>query len=228
MLYHTVLAFTATPWIYLLMFGLAVVDGFFPPVPSETVVIALAATAVAVGTPNLALVLLVAAAGAFTGDQVAYWIGSRVNVRRVRFMQGQRAQRTLDAAARALDQRGGSYIIAARYIPVGRVAVNMMAGTVGYPRRRFVPLAALAATTWTLYSAGIGIGAGAWLNGHPVLAILVGVVGGVLIGVVVDRTIHLVVRRRIATAVARRASETTEPHPLHAVVGALGQDQGRA
>ena len=231
MLENAALALTATPWVYLLLFALAVVDGFFPPVPSETVLIALAATSVTLGTPNLVLVLLAGAAGAFVGDQVAYWIGSRVNVRRVRFLQGRRAQRTLDAAARTLDDRGGAFIIAARYIPVGRVAVNMMAGTVGYPRRRFVPLTVIAAVTWTVYSALIGIGAGAALAANPLLAVVVGVVGGVLLGVLVDRTIHVIVQRREATAAALRvhaeASELAQPHALHAMVRPLGEDQGR-
>lgn len=231
MLENAALALTATPWVYLLLFALAVVDGFFPPVPSETVLIALAATSVTLGTPNLVLVLLAGAAGAFVGDQVAYWIGSRVNVRRVRFLQGRRAQRTLDAAARTLDDRGGAFIIAARYIPVGRVAVNMMAGTVGYPRRRFVPLTVIAAVTWTVYSALIGIGAGAALAANPLLAVVVGVVGGVLLGVLVDRTIHVIVQRREATAAALRvhaeASELAQPHALHAMVRPLGENQGR-
>lgn len=231
MLENAALALTATPWVYLLLFALAVVDGFFPPVPSETVLIALAATSVTLGSPNLVLVLLAGAAGAFVGDQVAYWIGSRVNVRRVRFLQGRRAQRTLDAAARTLDDRGGAFIIAARYIPVGRVAVNMMAGTVGYPRRRFVPLTVIAAVTWTVYSALIGIGAGAALAANPLLAVVVGVVGGVLLGVLVDRTIHVIVQRREATAAALRvhaeASELAQPHALHAMVRPLGEDQGR-
>lgn len=231
MLENAALALTATPWVYLLLFALAVVDGFFPPVPSETVLIALAATSVTLGSPNLVLVLLAGAAGAFVGDQVAYWIGSRVNVRRVRFLQGRRAQRTLDAAARTLDDRGGAFIIAARYIPVGRVAVNMMAGTVGYPRRRFVPLTVIAAVTWTVYSALIGIGAGAALAANPLLAVVVGVVGGVLLGVLVDRTIHVIVQRREATAAALRVhaevSELAQPHALHAMVRPLGEDQGR-
>ena len=231
MLENAALALTATPWVYLLLFAFAVVDGFFPPVPSETVLIALAATSVTLGTPNLVLVLLAGAAGAFVGDQVAYWIGSRVNVRRVRFLQGRRAQRTLDAAARTLDDRGGAFIIAARYIPVGRVAVNMMAGTVGYPRRRFVPLTAIAAVTWAVYSALIGIGAGAALAANPLLAVVVGVVGGVLLGVLVDRTIHVIVQRREATAAALRvhaeSSELAQPHALHAMVRPLGENQGR-
>jgi hypothetical protein len=62
----------------------------------------------------------------------------------------------------------------------------MTAGALGYRRRRFVLLTALAAVTWAVYSTMIGVGAGVWLHDHPVVAVAVGVVGGVLIGIVVD------------------------------------------
>ncbi|RYV51017.1 DedA family protein [Pengzhenrongella frigida] len=181
-----ILALAASPLVYLGLYLFATIDGFFPPIPSESVVIALAALSSSSGKPNIALIILVAAAGAFTGDQIAYGIGTRINVRRVRFLRGVRGQKTLDWAERALARRGPSFILAARYIPVGRVAVNMTAGAVGYPHRRFVGLTALAAITWAIYSSAIGLGAGAWFKGHPLVAIAVGVVGGLLIGLVLD------------------------------------------
>lgn len=181
-----ILALAASPVVYLGLYVFAAVDGFFPPIPSESAVIALAALSMSGGKPNLALIILVAAAGAFTGDQIAYAIGRRLDVRRVRFLRGPRGQRTLDWAERTLARRGPSFILAARYIPIGRVAVNMTAGAVGYSRRRFVGLTSIAAVSWALYSAAIGIGAGAWFKGHPLVAIVVGVVGGLLIGLVLD------------------------------------------
>ncbi|MGV2904131.1 DedA family protein, partial [Microbacterium sp. AGC62] len=33
----------ASPWLYLVLFTVTVIDGFFPPVPSETVLVAAAA-----------------------------------------------------------------------------------------------------------------------------------------------------------------------------------------
>jgi membrane protein DedA with SNARE-associated domain len=35
-----VLTLAASPWLYLVMFGFAAIDGFFPPIPSETVLVA--------------------------------------------------------------------------------------------------------------------------------------------------------------------------------------------
>lgn len=173
-------------WVYLVLFAFATIDGFFPPIPSESVVIALASLAVAHGEPNIALVALAGAAGAFTGDQVAYMIGARVDVRRLRQFRTGRGRQALDWAEHALVHRGSSFILAARYIPVGRVAVNMMAGALGYPRRRFVGLTGLAAVTWAAYGVAIGAGAGVWLSGHPLVAVVVGVVVGTLVGLAID------------------------------------------
>ena len=178
----------ASPWIYLVMYLFATIDGFFPPIPSESVVIALSALAMgAGGEPNLWLVLPAAALGAFTGDQIAFSIGRRVPVHRLRLFRSGRGQAALAWAERALERRGASFIIAARYIPVGRVAVNMTAGAVGFPRRRFTFLAAIAAVTWACYSAAIGVSAGAAFRDHsPLWGVVVGVIGGVVIGFVVD------------------------------------------
>lgn len=192
MVEETVLAFAASPLVYLALYLLTTIDGFLPPVPSESVVIALAALAVASGVPDLWLVVAVAAAGAFTGDQIAYAIGRRVPVRRLRPLRGRRAQRTLDWAEHALAHRGAAFILGARYIPIGRVAVSMTAGAVGFPRRRFVGLTALGAVSWAIYSTAIGIGAGAFLSGRPLVAVGVGVVAGTLIGLGVDAVLSRV------------------------------------
>jgi membrane-associated protein len=78
---------------------------------------------------------------------------------------------------------------------VGRVAVNMTAGALAFPRRRFVGLTALAAASWAVYSTVIGIGAGAWLQGRPVVAVVVGVIAGTMIGLAVDWVLGRVQRR---------------------------------
>jgi len=189
------LGLAGSPLVLVGLYLFATIDGFFPPIPSESVVIALASLSIASGKPPLWAVILVAAAGAFTGDQIAYTIGRRVNVRTLRIFRAPRAQAALDWAQRALATRGASFILAARYIPVGRVAVNMSAGALGFPRRRFVGLAALAGLTWAGYSTAIGVGAGHLLKGHPVYAILLGIAGGMVIGLLVDKVLSGWARR---------------------------------
>jgi len=197
-----ILALGGSPWVYPALTAFAIVDGFFPPIPSESAVIALAAAATSGGGPNLILVIAFAAVGAWGGDQIAYQIGSMVDVRTLRIMRGERAQKALDWAEHALEHRGPAFIIGARYVPIGRVAVNMTAGGVHYPRRFFMLLAAIAATTWAIYSAAIGIAAGFLLHDQPILAILVGMVGGLLIGTLVEKIMNVRSRRKVAKMIA--------------------------
>ena len=202
-------ALAGTPWVFLALYAFATIDGFFPPIPSESVIIALAALFVASSSPDFWILGAVAAAGAFTGDQIAYSIGKHVPIRHLRFMQGERAQKAIRWAESALEHRGAAFIITARYIPIGRVAVNMTAGTTGFPRIRFTGLAAIAAISWSIYSVALGIGAGVWLKGSPLLAVVVGVAGGLLLGVIVDQIISRFGRRR-----GRGAGGTADPEPV--------------
>lgn len=189
-----ILQAAASPWLPLVMFAVAVIDGFFPPVPSETVLVATAAVAVSTGAwPTVVLLCIVAAVGALIGDNIAYAIGRRIGMARFRWMRSPRVAAAFERARHALGRRGAPLILGARYIPVGRVAVNMSAGALAYPWRRFLPLSAIAAVTWAAYSALIGTLAGHWLEDQPLLSAVVGVVFAVAIGIVVDR---IVARRR--------------------------------
>lgn len=214
-----VLALVGSPWLYVALYAFVTIDGFFPPIPSESVVIALASLAVSAGEPPIWFVIAVASAGAFTGDLIAYTIGTKIPVRSMVFMQGRRQRRTLAWAERALDRRGATFILAARYVPIGRVAVNMTAGAVGFPRRKFVGIAAIAAVMWSLYSVALGTVAGVWLGDNPVLAMVVGVVAGVALGFAIDPAVRWVIDRRAARSGADAAQEQATPDDAEAVTG---------
>ncbi|GAA4287689.1 DedA family protein [Georgenia daeguensis] len=190
-----VLGLAGSPWILLAVTVLATIDGFFPPVPSESIVIAVAALSVSGDAPSLWFLVLAAAVGAFSGDLIAYTIGTKVPIENLRILRGHRGQATLAWAKRALARRGAVYILSARFIPIGRVAVNMTAGAVGYPRKRFIGIAALAAVVWGGYSTLMGLGAGVFLHDHPLIAVAVGVAGGVAAGFAVDKLLGVVQRR---------------------------------
>ncbi|MCR2800724.1 VTT domain-containing protein [Microbacterium sp. zg-Y818] len=192
-----ILQAVASPWLYPVMFAVAALDGFFPPVPSETLLVAAAAVAASAGGPDVVLLCAAAAAGAVVGDNLAYLLGRTVGTRRWRWLQRPRVAAAFAWARGTLERRGALLIIGARYIPIGRVAVNMSAGAVRYPWRRFLPLSIVAAVSWTLYSAGIGLVAGHWLADQPLLSAIAGVLVALLIGLVVDR----VAARRRAGAV---------------------------
>ncbi|WP_136030180.1 DedA family protein [Microbacterium sp. PF5] len=186
----------ASPWLYLVLFAVTVIDGFFPPVPSETVLVAAAAVAASTGDGNLLLLGLVAAVGATIGDNLAFLIGRRLGTSRFAWMRRPRVVTAFAYAQRALDRRSATLILGARYIPVGRVAVNMSAGALGFPWRRFLPLSLIAGASWSIFSLAIGLLAGAWIKDQPLLSALLGIGVALVIGVVVDR---------IAAARRRRA-----------------------
>ena len=185
-----------SPWVFVVLVLFVVVDAFFPPVPSETLVIAVAASAVSTGGPPLGAIVAAAAVGAVLGDSIAYLLGRHLHVRRWRVMRARRLQVAFDWAEGALAARPARFIVSARYVPVGRVAVNMTAGAIKMPAGRFLALATVGGATWAGYSTLIGIGSGMWLGDRPLVAMVVGVVGGIALGYVVDLVVGRLLGRR--------------------------------
>ncbi|WP_313541394.1 DedA family protein [Leifsonia aquatica] len=202
----------ASPWVYLVVFAVVLVDAFFPPVPSESVVIAAAAAAVAVGTPNLPLVIACAAAGAIAGDNLTYAIGRRVPLERIRLLRGPRTSAALARARSGIHKRTGVLVLSARYVPVGRVAVNLMAGASGVAPRRFLLLSSVAGASWAVYSVTVGVISAQWLGGNALLAMIVGIALGASTGVVIDAVLRRAARRRER----READSLPEPAVLTA------------
>jgi len=152
----TQLVADASGWAYLILFLFAFLDALVPLVPSETAVIT-AGVVAASGDLSLGLIIPAAAAGAFLGDNTAYLIGRRFGGRATeRFFSGDKAKQRLGWAEEQLNERGGELIVIARFIPGGRTAVTLSAGTLGYPWRRFVVFDLAAALVWASYAALLG------------------------------------------------------------------------
>ena len=190
------LAAVASPWVYLVVFAIVVIDGFFPPVPSESIVVVAAAIGVSTGTPNPIVIVILAAIGAAIGDNIAYALGRGIGTTRFRWMRGPRASAAITRAGHGLAVRPASMLLVARYIPIGRVAVNMTAGATGFAYRRFWPLTVLAGACWAIYSVVIGMVAGAWVKDQPLLGAAIGVLIALLFGLVIDRITAARARRR--------------------------------
>jgi len=157
----TDLVANASGWAYLIIFLVSYFDALVPVVPSETTVIT-AGVVASQGDLNLMIVIAAAAAGAFLGDNTAYFVGSRFGVRiNERFFSGEKARRRIQWAQKQVTERGGELILIARFIPGGRTVVTLSAGTLGYPWRRFVVFDAVAALGWALYASLLG-----YFGGH--------------------------------------------------------------
>lgn len=195
-------------WVLLVVFALCFIDGIIPPLPSESVVVALAAVAVSgVGEPNLALLFVAAAVGAFAGDQTAYTIGRHSPLARLAQGRNERMRKAMTWADRQLARRGAMIIIAARYIPVGRIAVNFTAGAIEYPRPKFIRYDAIAAITWAGYSIGIGALAGQWMKNNPLLGAVIAVCLAMVIGYLIDRLMQRSSAAPVEASVPEEGSE---------------------
>ena len=184
-----ILAAAGQPWVLFLVFACCVIDGFFPPIPSESVVVGLAAVAATADVPNPAFLAATAAAGAFLGDNIAYLIGRRTGTQRWSWMRGPRMQRAFRWAGTELRKRPASLILVARFVPIGRVAVNLTAGATHFPRSRFVGLTVLSALLWASYSVAIGLFFGRWFEENHLLGVIVAVVCAIVLGILVDLVI---------------------------------------
>ncbi|GAA3934507.1 hypothetical protein GCM10023085_14840 [Actinomadura viridis] len=190
-----IMPFIDSPWIYVLVCAVVAVDAFLPIVPSETLVIGVAAFAPD-GRTQPALLVVAAVVGAVAGDRVSYAIGRSLGHRSSgragpggragsRAAPRRRVRAAHDRARRALARRGATAIITSRFVPGGRTAVTLVAGSTGYPLRAFWPHTALAALAWAAYGTGLGY-LGASLSAHPLTGIAAGVVLALGLGVAIE------------------------------------------
>ena len=178
----------ASAWAYAAIFLVAAFDALVPIFPSETAVITAGVVASA-GELAIGLVIVCAAVGAAAGDHAAYAIGRRYGNHLTR-----RSGRSLVSperiawAERQFATRGTQLLVVGRFVPGGRTAVTLTAGTLRVPWRRFVLLDAAAATIWASYAAALGYFGGAAFEENPwrglILALAVAFAAALLVEVV--------------------------------------------
>lgn len=178
-------------WVIPLVSLFCLIDGFFLFLPSETAIVALSAISSKTGSPNIPLLMVGTAIGAMIGDNIAYTMGQKLGTTRFKWMRKPRGAAAFAWAGRELEKRGAILIFTARYIPVGRIAVNFTAGATGFPRRRFILLDGIAVITWVSYSVAVGKFAGAWVHDNPLLGVGIAIVFAIVIGFIVDHAIKL-------------------------------------
>lgn len=180
-----------SPWMLVIVLLACAVDAILPPVPSESVLVGAAAVAASTGElATVGVIALVAAAGAWLGDNAVFRLGRAVGTERWRWIRSARAVAAIDGARRGLDRRGALVILTGRFIPMGRVAVDLAAGATGYSARRFALTSAGAVSLWAAYSVGIGVWFGQWLGESPLLAAGLGVVVAIVLGIAIDRLLR--------------------------------------
>jgi membrane protein DedA with SNARE-associated domain len=159
--------YASSPWFYLVIFVIAIIDSVFPVVPSETMVII---GGVSAGLHDLSwpLVILAAASGAFMGDNMSYHIGHFFSERlHRRYQRTDKSRARLAWAHGQIHERGGELLITARFIPGGRTIVTLSCGITQQSRKWFAMWAAIAGTIWASYATLLGfIGGRAFQDNH--------------------------------------------------------------
>jgi membrane-associated protein len=172
---------------YLVAFILPALDALLPIVPSETAIITLGVATAGSTDPRIGVLVVLAAAGAWCGDNFNYllgrWFGPWV-VRR--FLSGERGTRQRAWAERSLDHYGWRLIIACRFIPGGRTAVTLSCGVIGYRRRSFVAATAFAAGIWAAYAFFIGRLGGKAFEDRPWAGLLLALGAALVLSALVE------------------------------------------
>jgi membrane protein DedA with SNARE-associated domain len=188
-------AVSGSDWSYVIVFTIAMLDAFFPIVPSEATAIA-AGVVAGTGGLSVEVVILAAATGAFVGDNISFALGHFLGHRvERRFLASEKSQRRLDWARRMLAERGGYLIVVARFIPGGRTVTTFTAGFVEtFPWRRFLFYDAIACSIWGSYTVLLGYFGGRTFEEQPWKGLLLAFAVALAVTGVVEVVRHL--RRR--------------------------------
>lgn len=193
-------------WMPLAVFLFSLIDGFFPVVPSESILVALAALSEHRDNINLVQLFFLGWFGAFIGDQVAYWLGRTIGVTRFRWMRTRSVVRAIGGVRATLKYSGALVIITARHIPGGRVAVNFIAGATRMRLLKFMMLDFISAAIWAAYSIAIGYFTAGWLD-NTLLQIALALVLASILGWLIDRGIKWFMRSRLDKHLSQDADE---------------------
>ncbi len=134
--------------VFLIAFcdALAVVGIVVPALPLLFAV----GTLIGLGHLNGPYAVICAAAGAFAGDAVSYWIGHRWGPAMRDLWLFRRYPQLLDRGENLFRRHGSKGIVIARFVGAVRPFVPAVAGMVRWPLRRYAPASAFAAMTWAV------------------------------------------------------------------------------
>ena len=190
---------------YVLCFLLVWFDGVIPIFPGETTLSA-ASTMAAEGDLQLGYVMLAGALGAIVGDSSLFWI-ARSKADRVQSKVDEALENPkIKIAWDALHRSTGLMIVAGRFVPGMRFAVDAAMGLSDIPYRRFLPWSILGGTLWAVYTCGLSYAVATSLAGYPLASMII----SALITSVAIVAIFLVDRRRQARATGAESGADTD------------------
>jgi membrane-associated protein len=177
-------------WAYLAVFLLVFADAICPVFPGETTLNA-ASTLAAQGELDLGWVMLGGALGAIVGDTALYWIARLCRERFQPQLEAATENPKVSAALQFLGSRASVLLVAGRFVPGVRFAVNASLGLSSYPYPSFLLWSTIGGTVWSVYTCGLAYLVGTSLADFPLASVII----SGLITTVALVAIYLVLRR---------------------------------
>lgn len=175
----------SSPWAFVIVTALALIDGVIPLVPTRTAMIGLG-VACAAGDARAYPLVAVATAAAFVGDNVSYAIGAHWWSRiRPLVFRGDRSRRAWIWLEGKIRRRGLLLVVFGRLIPGGPTPITLTAGLMKLPIRRFRAAAAASALLWSVYALATGVFGELAVGDNFIVALVVGVSIAALVNLVV-------------------------------------------
>lgn len=159
-------------WAYLTVFLLVLADAICPVFPGETTLSA-ASTLAVQGVLDLGLVMVVGALGAIVGDSALYWIARRCRKRLQPRLEAARDNPKVNAALQLLGSRPSVLLIAGRFVPGARFAVNATLGLSAYRYPSFLLWSTIGGVVWSVYTCGLAYLVGTSLADFPLASVII-------------------------------------------------------
>ena len=147
-------------------------DAVIPIFPGESTLSA-ASTIAAGGGLTLGWIMVAGALGAILGDSSLFWIARTSSAKMQPHLDKALENPKVRTAWEALDRSPGLLIVAGRYVPGMRFAVNASMGLSRMPYRRFLPWSVLSGILWSVYTCALAYYVATTLAGYPLASFII-------------------------------------------------------
>jgi membrane-associated protein len=159
-------------WAYVMCLLFIWFDAVIPIFPGESTLSA-ASTIAAGGSLTLGLIMLAGALGAIFGDSSLFWIARKSAAKMKPHLDNALKNPKVRVAWESLDRSPGLLIVAGRYVPGMRFAVNASMGLSDLSYRRFLGWSILSGTLWSVYTCALAYWVSTSLAGFPLASFII-------------------------------------------------------
>lgn len=197
-----VLHLAGSPWVYVAVAGLLLVGSLAVFLPSQAMVVALGTLLIGRGDAVLPVGILVvaAAAGMLLGDVGLFLLARRVDVGSWSVFDRKKVRDARESIDGRFRKTPGRIAVLGRFIPMGRLATNLVGADSDLTLRRFVIGCVVADLVWAAYCVGVAAATGHWARDYPFVVTAVAVVLSILLGLAITAVERAVRRRSEARA----------------------------